>query len=76
MNRDNNQNGCLVLSRRRDERIVLTCPDENRIEVVVIEIRDGRVRLGFVADRSIQIDRYEVDLDKQRSAELETGETI
>lgn len=50
----------LVLSRHRDEDIVITMPDGRRIRVAVVEIRGDKVRLGFHADTDIQIHRSEV----------------
>lgn len=46
----------LVLSRNQGERI---CIGDN-IELVVIDIRGGRVRLGFAAPKDVKIDRGEV----------------
>ncbi|MEM9657751.1 MAG: carbon storage regulator CsrA [Planctomycetota bacterium] len=46
----------LVLSRKRNERIVIG----DAIELVVIEIRGDRVKLGIEAPRSIPVHRREV----------------
>ena len=46
----------LVLSRKKGERIVIS---EN-IEVVVLEIRGGRVKLGFEAPKEVSIHRKEL----------------
>jgi len=46
----------LVLSRKRDERVVIN----GNIEVTVVEIRGDRVRLGFDAPKEIEIHRREV----------------
>ena len=53
----------LVLSRRTDERIVI-----NRdIIITVLDVRDGRVKLGFDAPDDVSIDRQEVhDAIKQK----------
>lgn len=46
----------LVLSRKKDERIII----DDRIEVLVVEIRGDKVRLGIKAPREIVVDREEV----------------
>ena len=46
----------LVLSRKRDETIVI---DDN-IQITVVEVRGDRVRLGFTAPKDIPIRRSEV----------------
>lgn len=54
----------LVLSRRRHEAIVLTTPEGRRIDVIVVELRGDKVRLGIMAQDDVQIDRLEVYYDK------------
>lgn len=39
----------------------------DNVRVVVVEIRDGKVRLGIEADRAIAVDRDEVHESKKRS---------
>lgn len=51
----------LVLSRRRDEAVMIG----DLIRVVVVDIRDGKVRLGFEAPREVLVHREEVWLDIQ-----------
>jgi len=46
----------LVLSRKKNESIIIN----GNIEIKVIELEDGRVRLGIDAPRSIEIHRKEV----------------
>lgn len=46
----------LVLSRKRDE-VICIGPD---IEVIVVEIRGDKVRLGVKAPRDVQVHRKEV----------------
>lgn len=46
----------LVLSRKRSEEIVIG----NDVKVVVVEIRDGKVRLGITAPPAVSIHRKEV----------------
>lgn len=46
----------LVLSRKKDEKIIIA----GNIEVMVIEVRGDKVRLGIQAPREIPIHRSEV----------------
>ena len=46
----------LVLSRKTDESIVI----DGRIEVTVVQIEGGRVRLGITAPREVAIRRSEL----------------
>jgi carbon storage regulator len=46
----------LVLSRKKDERILLG----NNVEIVVVELRSDRARLGVIAPRMIPAHRAEV----------------
>ena len=50
----------LVLSRKLNEKTVIITPSGDRIEVVVVDIDRGKVRLGFSASRSVQIFREEL----------------
>lgn len=56
----------LVLTREKDERIFvgpIKLEDGQivpRIEITVVEVRGGKVRLGIEADASIPIHREEV----------------
>jgi carbon storage regulator CsrA len=51
----------LVLSRRRDEKILVRVPGvEGEIEVTVVQIDSSRVRLGFTAPSEITILRSEL----------------
>lgn len=60
----------LVLSRKRDESIVI----DNRIIVTIVEIRGDKVRLGIEADKEIPVHRQEVQelIGKQLQAEETT----
>jgi carbon storage regulator len=51
----------LILSRRRDERIIIN----DNIIITVVKIEDGRVRLGISAPKDVRIWREEV-LDEMR----------
>lgn len=46
----------LVLTRKLGEKVVV----EEQIEVVVLEIRAGQVKLGFNAPRQIVVNRAEI----------------
>jgi len=46
----------LILRRRIGERIII----DGRIEVTVLHVRGGKVRLGFNAPRTVRVLREEV----------------
>ncbi len=46
----------LVLSRKKDEAIMI----DDHIQIVVVDIRGDKVRLGFEAPRDVSIHRREV----------------
>ena len=46
----------LVLSRKRDERIVIG----DNIVITVVEVRGDKVRLGIVAPKEVPVHRQEV----------------
>lgn len=50
----------LVLSRRRDEEIVIQLPDGTEIVLTVVDMWGRNVRLGFEAPREIRVYRREV----------------
>jgi len=52
----------LVLSRKHQESVVVGGSGrfERLLKVTVLEIKNGRVRLGFEADASIPVHRSEV----------------
>ena len=52
----NGGSGMLVLSRQRDEVIIIG----DDIEITVVDIRGDKVRLGITAPRSITVHRKEV----------------
>ena len=52
----------LVLSRKKDEKIILKCPDMPDIKITVVRIDNkNRVRIGIEADRDITVLRSELD---------------
>jgi carbon storage regulator len=52
----------LVLSRKSQESVVVggSVPCEPLLKVTVLEIKNDRVRLGFEADASVPVHRWEV----------------
>jgi carbon storage regulator CsrA len=50
----------LVLSRKRDEKILLKLNDEESIELTVVRIDANKVRLGIKASPSVTILRSEL----------------
>lgn len=55
----------LVLSRKKNESIVI----DDRIKIVVVEIRGDKVRLGIEAPKEVPVHRQEVYDKIQRSGE-------
>lgn len=51
----------LVLTRKKDESIII----DDKIEVTIIGIEEGKVKLGISAPRDIEIHRKEVYLQIQ-----------
>ena len=54
----------LALTRKPEERVIIG----DDIVVTVIEIKNGRVRLGFSAPDGVTIDREEVFLRKREES--------
>jgi len=50
----------LVLSRKKNERIMVG----DDVEVMIVEVRGDRVKLGIVAPDGVEIDREEVRIAK------------
>lgn len=50
----------LKLMRRQGERIIVIPPDSGPIRVTLIEIKGGKVYLGFRADQETEILREEL----------------
>ena len=48
----------LVLTRKLGEKILI----DSEIEITVLEVRGGKVRLGFKAPGDVSIRRFELDL--------------
>lgn len=60
----------LVLSRKRYEEIVVTCPDGSRVVLTCVDIRGDKVRFGIEAPASYGIHRGEIQeaIDRDRNA--------
>lgn len=50
----------LVLSRLKDESIIITTPQGDKIEIVITEVSGHKVRVGIEAARNISVHRKEV----------------
>ena len=52
----------LVLTRKNRESVVIGRPEDNQVvlQITVLDIEGGRVRLGFEADSRMPIHRREV----------------
>lgn len=55
----------LILSRKTNESIFIG----DSIKIMVVEIKDGKVRLGIEADRGVEVHREEVYLLIKRGKE-------
>ena len=57
----------LILSRYRDESVIVTTV-EGRIEITIMSVRGDKVRLGFVAPKSVTVHRKEIQqrIDKAK----------
>lgn len=54
----------LVLSRNVGQKLRITLEDGRKIDVVVVDIRGDKVRIGVEADRTIRVDREEIAISK------------
>jgi len=61
--------GLLVLSRHRDEEIVIETP-AGKVTFMVVEIRGDKCRLGITAPKNIPVHRREVQdrIEEERAA--------
>ena len=62
----------LVLSRKKDEKIIIGDGD-NKITIMIIEIRGDKCRLGIEAPKEIPINREEVWAAIQKENEEKTN---
>jgi carbon storage regulator CsrA len=58
----------LVLSRQRDESVVISKDGVPIGTVTVADIRGDKVRLGFTFPRELDVDREEIHLEKVAEA--------
>lgn len=59
----------LVLTRRKDESVIIRTKGGEEITVTVCMVKDGKARLGFVANKDrVNIVRSEVDGKAQKKA--------
>ena len=50
----------LVLSRLKDESIIITTPQGEKVTITIVDIRGPKVRVGIEAARNISVHRKEV----------------
>jgi len=50
----------LILSRKKEETIVVTLPDGTEISIMIVDLRGDRVRLGIEAPKDFKILRKEI----------------
>ena len=63
----------LVLSRQKDESIVIG--DDGGIEIVIVDVRGDKVRLGITAPKEIPVHRREIyDAIQREKAEAKAAE--
>lgn len=55
----------LILNRKRNQRIVLTAPDGQRIYVELTDVRGKKAAIGVEAPREYRVDREEVALRRE-----------
>lgn len=61
----------LVLSRKKDEDILVKTPEGRVVTIRVVEIIGDKVKLGFVADDCVSIMRSELVIPKEAKDGLE-----
>ena len=60
----------LVLTRRADAADHASIKVGDEIEVTVLEVRGGQIRLGVKAPRSVDVHRLEIWLERQAQQEM------
>jgi carbon storage regulator CsrA len=64
----------LVLSRKKDEKIILKVPGVNDISLTVVKIdSQNRVRIGIDADKAVVVLRAELEEGPQALVTTEVG---
>jgi len=63
----------LVLSRQKDESIVIGDGDD-KVVITIVDVRGDKVRLGIVAPRTTSVHRKEIyeAIQRERAAKEET----
>lgn len=61
----------LVLSRKYNEDIVIKTPEGRIITVKVVQLLPDKVKLGFIADSDVSINRRELLTQEEPSRGLE-----
>ena len=62
----------LVLSRKKDEKIILKVPGREDIEITVVRIANhNRVRIGINAEKEVIVLRSELQDNKAKTIPLE-----
>jgi carbon storage regulator CsrA len=61
----------LVLSRKKDEDILIQTPEGRVVTIRVVEVIGEKVRLGFIADDCVTIMRSELVTPKEADHGLE-----
>lgn len=56
----------LVLSRHRDESIIINGGTEHEIRITVVDIRYDKVRIGIDAPRDMPVHREEIQAEIER----------
>lgn len=65
----------LILSRKKDEEVLITTPEGRTITLKIVDIRRGVCRLGVTADSTVVIARTELINKKAPSDGLERPTT-
>lgn len=60
----------LVLTRRKSEIVVVELPDGRTIQVMIVAIADGKVRVGIEAPVDIRVNRLEIVESIERERKL------
>jgi len=67
----------LVLSRFRDEKIIVQTPSGEEITIMIVDVRGDKVRVGIEAPQAYAVHREEVaekiKADKLRAARASTN---
>ena len=50
----------LVLSRKVNEKVIITAPDGTQIVLMLVEVRDDKARIGIAAPKNYAVNREEI----------------